>query len=241
MGGESSDCGNNTLGKTMTKNIIRVRNVIKDYVKGNIAVRALHGIDLAVQKGEFTAIAGPSGSGKTTLLNLIGGLDRPTSGSVEVEGCGLNELSSAALARLRLRRLGFIFQSHNLLPVLTALENAEYILMIQGMPKEARQKKVKKLLKDVGLEGLEDRFPRELSGGQQQRVAIARAVAAQPVIVLADEPTANVDGKTAAGILDLMRRLNEEEKITMLFSSHDPQVLKRAGKVFSLRDGKLFS
>jgi putative ABC transport system ATP-binding protein len=240
MGDESSSCGNTPVGETM-KHIIQVKEVTKNYIKGNIVVRALQGIDLVVQKGDFTAIAGPSGSGKTTLLNIIGGLDRFSSGTVEVDGFILNGLSAAELSRLRLERIGFIFQSHNLLPVLTALENAEYILMVQGMPKEARLEIVRSLFKDVGLEGLEDRFPGELSGGQQQRVAIARAVAAQPAIVLADEPTANVDGKTAAGILDLMKRLNEDKNITMLFSSHDPEVLKTAKKVFSLKDGKLFS
>lgn len=240
MGDEYPYCGNTSMGETM-KNIIQVKKVTKNYVKGNLMVPALKEIDLVIRKGDFTAVAGPSGSGKTTLLNIIGGLDRPSSGSVEVNGHSLNKLSSAQLSRLRLEHLGFIFQSHNLLPVLTAFENAEYILMIQGIPKETRREIVMKLLKDVGLSGLEARFPRELSGGQQQRVAIARAVAARPAIVLADEPTANVDGKTAGGILDLMRQLNEEKQITMLFSSHDPEVLKNAKKVFFLREGKLYS
>lgn len=240
MGDEYPCCGNTPLGETM-KNIIQVKKVTKNYVKGNLMVPALQEIDLVVRKGDFTAVAGPSGSGKTTLLNIIGGLDRPSSGSVEVNGHSLNKLSAAQLSRLRLEHLGFIFQSHNLLPVLTAFENAEYILMVQGIPKETRREIVMKLLKDVGLSGLEARFPRELSGGQQQRVAIARAVASRPAIVLADEPTANVDGKTAGGILDLMRRLNEEKQITMLFSSHDPEVLKTAKKVFFLREGKLYS
>jgi putative ABC transport system ATP-binding protein len=219
--------------------IIRVRELTKHYVKDSLVVPALQGVDLALKEGDFAAVAGPSGSGKTTLLNLIGGLDRPTAGSVEVEGRLLNELSEAERTRLRCDRIGFVFQAHNLFPVLTALENAEYVLMLQGRPKDERRDIVRTLLKDVGLEGLENRFPRELSGGQQQRVAIARAVAARPAIVLADEPTANVDARTAVGILDLMKQLNEEKRVTMLFSSHDPEVLKRSEKVFFLRDGRI--
>jgi putative ABC transport system ATP-binding protein len=221
------------------EDIVRVAGLTKEYGQGEVAVHALRGVDLAIRAGDFTAMAGPSGSGKTTLLNLIGGLDRPTSGEVAIEGRSIGALSMSALSRLRRDRIGFIFQSYNLIPVLTALENAEYVLMLQGMSAAERQDKVRFILKEVGLEGLEKRFPRELSGGQQQRVAIARAVVSEPALVLADEPTANVDSKTAAGLMDLMARLNEEKGATFLFSTHDQAVMKRARKLLLMQDGQV--
>jgi putative ABC transport system ATP-binding protein len=219
--------------------IVRLREVTKDYGQGDVVVHALRGVTLNIEAGDFMAMAGPSGSGKSTLLNIIGGLDKPTSGEVQVEGRSIVDLSISELSRLRRDRIGFIFQSYNLVPVLTAFENAEYVLMLQGANIDERREKVNKLLNDVGLEGMENRFPRQLSGGQQQRVAIARAIASDPALVLADEPTANVDSKTAAGLLDLMRRLNEERNVTFLFSTHDEKVMRHAKKLLWLVDGQI--
>ena len=219
--------------------IVKVQNIIKDYGQGDVVVHALRGVTLNIKSGDFTSMAGPSGSGKSTLLNIIGGLDRPTSGAVEVEGRATGEMSMTGLSRLRRDRIGFIFQNYSLIPVLTAMENAEYILMQQGMPAERRREKIMDLLNQVGLKGMENRFPRELSGGQQQRVAIARAIASEPALVLADEPTANVDSRTAAGILDLMERLNSETGVTFLFSTHDREVMRRAHRLIWLRDGEI--
>ena len=222
--------------------IVEVAGLTKDYGEdgeGKIVTRALRGVDLVLMSGEFTSMAGPSGSGKTTLLNIIGGLDRPTSGSVKIEGKEITGLSGSLLSRLRRDRIGFIFQNYNLIPVLTALENAEYVLMLQNAGKEERRERVMRILKEVGLEGLEGRFPRELSGGQQQRVAIARAIVPEPALVLADEPTANVDTETGGALMDLMRRLNEEKGITFLFSTHDQSVMQRARRLIKLRDGRV--
>ncbi len=219
--------------------IVEVSSVIKDYGEGGIVTHALRGVDLVLMAGEFTSMAGPSGSGKTTLLNIIGGLDRPTSGTVHIEGIEITQLPGTQLTRIRRDRIGFIFQSFNLIPVLTALENAEYVLMLQNMDKEKRRERVMRVLKDVGLEGLAHRFPRELSGGQQQRVAIARAIAPEPALVLADEPTANVDSETGGSLMELMRRLNEEKGITFLFSTHDKAVMERARRLIKLRDGQI--
>ncbi|MEE9402507.1 MAG: ABC transporter ATP-binding protein [Desulfobacteria bacterium] len=219
--------------------IVRLKEVTKDYGQGDVIVHALRGVTLNIETGDFMAMAGPSGSGKSTLLNIIGGLDKPTSGEIEVEGRSIVDLSISELSRLRRDRIGFIFQSYNLVPVLTAFENAEYVLMLQGAKIDERSEKVNKLLNEVGLEGMENRFPRELSGGQQQRVAIARAIASDPALVLADEPTANVDSKTAAGLLDLMRRLNEERNVTFLFSTHDEKVMRHAKKLLWLIDGQI--
>ena len=221
------------------ESIVRLKEVTKDYGQGDVIVHALRGVTLDIEAGDFMAMAGPSGSGKSTLLNIIGGLDKPTSGEIEVEGRSIVALSISELSRLRRDRIGFIFQSYNLVPVLTAFENAEYVLMLQGAKIDERREKVNKLLHEVGLEGMENRFPRELSGGQQQRVAIARAIASDPALVLADEPTANVDSKTAAGLLDLMRRLNEERNVTFLFSTHDEKVMKHAKKLLWLIDGQI--
>jgi putative ABC transport system ATP-binding protein len=219
--------------------IVEVSGVAKDYGEGGIVTHALRGVDLVLMAGEFTSMAGPSGSGKTTLLNIIGGLDRPTSGTVHIEGSEITQLSGTRLSRMRRDRIGFIFQSFNLIPVLTSLENAEYVLMLQNVDKEKRRERVMRVLKEVGLDGLENRFPRELSGGQQQRVAIARAIAPEPALVLADEPTANVDSETGGALMELMRRLNEEKGITFLFSTHDRAVMNRARRLIKLRDGQI--
>ena len=219
--------------------IVRLDGVTKVFGEGEIAVHALRGVDLVMQAGEFAAMAGPSGSGKSTLLNLIGALDRATTGRVEVDGHDLGQLSRSALSRLRRNRIGFVFQSYNLVPVLTALENAEYVLMLQGMPAAERRERVRAVLTDVGLGGLEDRFPSELSGGQQQRVAIARAIVPEPALVLADEPTANVDSATGAALLDLMHDLHHTKGITFLFSTHDRAVMERAERLLLLHDGRI--
>ncbi len=219
--------------------IVQLEGVTKDYGQGNVIVHALRGVDLTIQKGDLAAVAGPSGSGKTTLLNVISGLDTPSAGRVWVDGKEVTRMSRSRLSKLRLNRIGFVFQAYNLIPVLTAYENAEYVLMLQGAPAKERREKVMGLLRQVGLEGMEKRFPRELSGGQQQRVAIARAIAAQPALVLADEPTANVDSKTAAALLDLMIRLNEERQATFLFSTHDQNVMKRSKRLILLKDGMI--
>ena len=219
--------------------IVDVKNVKKNYQQGKLDVAALRGLSLSIQKGEFTAICGPSGSGKTTLLNLIGALDKPTSGSVVLEGKDLSTLGRKELSEIRRDRIGFVFQAYNLMPVLTAYENAEIVMWVQGLDYEKRQERVSKLLREVGLEGMEDRLPSELSGGQQQRVAIARAIAANPAVVLADEPTANVDSETADRLLDIMEQLNREHGVTFIFSTHDPKVMDRARRLVRLVDGKV--
>jgi putative ABC transport system ATP-binding protein len=219
--------------------MVRLEKVTKTYGSDGMEVRALRGIDLAIEPGEFTVVMGPSGSGKSTLLNLIGGLDKPTEGRVLIDGQDTGELSRSQLSRIRLEKIGFVFQAYNLIPVLTAYENAEYVLMLQGSPAAERRERVMGLLETVGLAGMENRFPREISGGQQQRVAIARAIAPEPELVLADEPTANLDSKTAASLLDLMAQLNEEKGATFLFSTHDPEVMKRARRIVVLRDGQV--
>jgi len=219
--------------------IVRLTGASKTYGSGDVAVHALRGVDFELRSGEFAAMAGPSGSGKSTMLNLIGGLDSATSGRVEVDGHDISALSGSERTRLRRDRIGFVFQSYNLVPVLTALENAEYVLMLQGMPPRERRERVRALFDAVGLGGLEDRFPRELSGGQQQRVAIARAIVAAPALVLADEPTANVDSATGRALLDLMHRLHEEQGVTFLFSTHDRAVMERAERLILLHDGRI--
>ncbi len=217
--------------------IVEMENVEKIYPQGGIDVHALRGLNLTIGKGEFTAISGPSGSGKTTALNMIGALDVPSEGSVKVNGQNLAELSKTEQSRIRLEHIGFIFQAYNLIPVLTAYENAEFVLMLQGVPPEERRRKVEAILEEVGIGDKLDRRPNQLSGGQQQRVAIARAVVSEPALILADEPTANVDSKTADALLTLMQRLNEERGVTFLFSTHDPRVMERAKRVITLRDG----
>jgi putative ABC transport system ATP-binding protein len=219
--------------------IVEMREVTKRYRQGDLDVDALRGLSLAVRQGEFTAICGPSGSGKTTTLNLIGALDRPSSGSIHVEGRDLGPLSRRELSRLRRDRIGFVFQAYNLMPVLTAYENAEMVLALQGVDPDARRERVLGLLADVGLEGLEHRRPDQLSGGEQQRVAIARAIASDPAVVLADEPTANVDSETANRLLEIMEKLNRERGVTFVFSTHDPRVMERARRVVRIVDGRV--
>ena len=221
--------------------VVALRDVTKLYSQGSLEVQALRGLDLTVGKGEFTALIGPSGSGKTTTLNLVGGLDTPTSGSVTVEGVDLGTLNRKELSRLRRDRIGFVFQSYNLIPVLTAYENAEMVMWVQGVPAPNRRTRVMELLHAVGLEGMEDRKPTELSGGQQQRVAIARAIASDPAVVLADEPTANVDSETADKLISLMETLNRERGVTFLFSTHDQRVVERVKRVVRLVDGRVDS
>jgi len=220
---------------------LKLKDVRKTYRTGPIEVPALRGVTLTIGAGEFAATAGPSGSGKTTLLNIIGGLDRADTGDIWVAGQNLQVLSSGELAHLRLQRIGFVFQTYNLLPVLTALENAEFTLLLQGMPARERREKVEKLFSQIGLAGLEDRRPKELSGGQQQRVAVARAMVTEPALILADEPTANLDSASAIALLDVMEQLNRTTGTTFLFSTHDPQVMERAHRLIRLRDGQVVS
>jgi len=221
--------------------IVELRQVTRIFRQGGAEVAALRGVTLRVLAGEFTALCGPSGSGKTTTLNLIGALDKPTSGLVLLEGHDLTTLSRRALARLRRDRIGFVFQSYNLIPVLTAYENAEIVLALQGVEAAVRRRRVLELLDAVGLAGLESRRPDELSGGQQQRVAIARAIAANPAVVLADEPTANVDSETSEMLLAIMQRLNRERGVTFIFSTHDPRVMQHARRIVHLVDGAVSS
>ena len=219
--------------------VLSAKDLRKTYQQGDIQVHALQGIGLDIDQGDFVVLAGPSGSGKTTLLNLFGALDEPTSGSVIVDGQDLAALNRRSRADLRRDRIGFVFQAYNLVPVLTAYENAELILLLQGVPPAERRAKVMPLLKAVGLEGMEDRRPNQLSGGQQQRVAVARALAPSPAIVLADEPTANLDSKTSTALLDTMRELNEASGTTFVFSSHDQKVIDRARRLVWLEDGQV--
>jgi putative ABC transport system ATP-binding protein len=225
----------------MTEWAVELKDVKKTYRTGPIEVPALRGISLRVAPGEFLAIAGPSGSGKTTLLNLIGGLDRADAGEVLVEGKNLQLLPPGELARLRLQRLGFVFQAYNLLPVLTALENTEFTLLLQGVPAEQRKERVQKLFAEIGLAGLEHRRPGELSGGQQQRVAVARAMVTEPALILADEPTANLDSVTATALLEVMEQLNRAHGTTFVYATHDPQVMERARRLIRLHDGQIAS
>jgi putative ABC transport system ATP-binding protein len=219
--------------------VLHLRDVTKVYRQGALDVNALRGLSLEVAQGEFAALCGPSGSGKTTALNLIGALDKPTSGTIEVEGRDLSNLNRSQLSHLRRDRIGFVFQAYNLVPVLTAYENAEIVLALQGVERAERRDKVMKILADVGLSGMEDRRPDQLSGGQQQRVAIARAIAAAPAVILADEPTANVDSETADKLLGIMEKMNQEHGATFLFSTHDPKVMERARRIVRLVDGRV--
>lgn len=227
--------------KMARKPIVELSEVTKNYRQGQVTVKAVDNFNLKVNQGEFTVLCGPSGSGKTTILNMIGGLDVPTRGIVTLEGKNLADLSRTELSKLRRDRIGFVFQAYNLVPVLTAYENTEFVLALQNVPEKIRRDKVMTILKEVGLEGLEKRRPDELSGGQQQRVAIARAIAPEPAIVLADEPTANVDSATADALLGLMEELNRIEGVTFLFSTHDQRVIDRARRIIRLRDGKLIT
>jgi len=222
--------------------VLEAVGVVKDYVdRGQVTTHALRGVDLAVEKGEFMAIAGPSGSGKSTLLNLLGALDLPTAGTIRVDGRDLASLGAPALADLRRDRIGFVFQAYNLIPVLSAMENAEYVLELRGVPAMERRRRVDELFARMGLAQLRDKRPPKMSGGQQQRVAVARAIACEPAVVLADEPTANLDQATGRSLVDLMHELNRERGVTFVFSTHDPMVLERAERVVRLVDGKVAS
>ena len=221
------------------ENVIETKNLFKTFGEGDLAIKALNDVNFQVKKGEFTALVGPSGSGKTTLLNMIGGLDEPSSGEVILDGQNIRELKKSQMTKFRQDHIGFVFQAYNLIPVLSAYENAEFIMLLQGVPAKERQERVYQLLKEVGLEGKEKNKPGELSGGQQQRVAVVRALAAQPAYILADEPTANLDSKSTSDLLDMMYRLNQEENMTFIFATHDQRVMDRAKRIVYLEDGKI--
>jgi putative ABC transport system ATP-binding protein len=223
-------------------NIIEINNLVKIYDDRNsVPVTAINGIDLNFRESEFTTIVGPSGSGKTTLLNVLGGLDDPTTGKILIDGIDLSRLKSREVIDFRMRNIGFVFQAYNLIPVLTALENVEFIMHLQGKPKAERMQRAKDLLVQVGLEDRMHARPGKLSGGQQQRVAVARALASKPKFILADEPTANLDSKSAETLLDIMEKLNHEERITFIFSTHDARVVAKAHRVITIEDGKVKS
>ena len=222
-------------------NVIETNNLIKIYQQGDIEVKALNDVSINFQQGEFTAIVGPSGSGKTTFLNSIGGLDTPTSGKVVINDTDITNLKSNELIDFRLRNIGFVFQAYNLIPVLTAKENVEFIMLMQGDSASVRKSRAEELLNAVGLSDQINRRPGQLSGGQQQRVAVARALASKPKFVLADEPTANLDSTSTSNLLDIMHRLNKEENMTFIFSTHDQRVIDRAKRIITLEDGKILS
>ena len=220
-------------------NIIEIKKLHKIYNGSSVSVHAVNGVDLDFEEGEFTAIVGPSGSGKTTLLNIIGGLDDATEGSVLIDGVDIHSLSARKLTDFRMKNIGFVFQAYNLIPVLTAKENVEFIMHLQGKKKSTRNERTSELLGAVGLGEMMDRRPSKLSGGQQQRVAVARALASKPKFVLADEPTANLDSKSTENLLDMMEKLNKEEKITFIFSTHDQRVVNKARRIITIEDGKI--
>jgi len=221
--------------------VVEVNEVYKTYHDTEVAVKAVNGVTLSFDKGDFAVIVGPSGSGKTTLLNLIGGLDQPTGGEIIVAGHRLSELKPSELIDFRMEHVGFVFQSYNLIPVLTAAENVGFIMNLQRWPKEKRKARTDEMLASVGLSERHNSRPSQLSGGQQQRVAVARALAPRPEFILADEPTANLDTKSAESLLDIMEKLNQEEQMTFIFSTHDVRVMKRARRVITLEDGRVVS
>jgi len=221
--------------------VIEIKQLIKEYTDAEIRVKAINGIDLIIEEGEFTAVVGPSGSGKTTLLNLLGGLDKPTGGEIFINGTRINDLSDNQLIDFRLHNIGFVFQAYNLIPVLTAGENIELIMELQGKSRSERRKRSAELLEAVGLIDRINSRPSKLSGGQQQRVAVARALASKPRFILADEPTANLDSVSTQNLLDIMERLNHGENITFIFSTHDNRVVRKAHRVITLEDGKVLS
>ncbi len=221
--------------------VLEIKDVFKIYNETEIQVHAVNGVTLDFQEAEFAAIVGPSGSGKTTLLNLIGGLDLPTSGKILIDGVDLTKLKSSEVIDFRLRNIGFVFQAYNLIPVLTAKENIEFIMSLQKWPRKEMEERTIELLEAVGLADRINSRPAKLSGGQQQRVAVARALASRPKFVLADEPTANLDSKSASKLLEIMEKLNHGEKITFIFSTHDARVVKMAHRVITLEDGKIVS
>lgn len=222
-------------------NVIETNNLVKTYRQGDLEVQALNDVSIHFRQGEFTAIVGPSGSGKTTFLNAIGGLDTPTTGTVIINDTDITQLKSNQLIDFRLKNIGFVFQAYNLIPVLTAKENVEFIMLMQGASSSKRGTRAKELLEAVGLSEQINRRPGQLSGGQQQRVAVARALASKPQFVLADEPTANLDSTSTTNLLDIMHRLNQEENMTFIFSTHDQRVIDRAKRVITLEDGKVLS
>lgn len=228
-----------SVPSTDQQTIVTVDGVTKVYLQGKLKVQALNGLTMTIAAGEFTALVGPSGSGKTTLLNMIGGLDAPDSGTLSIGGRQLDQMSSSEVTRLRLDRVGFVFQAYNLIPVLSALENVEYVMLLQGVPKVERRRRAIEILDEVGLHDMHSRRPVEMSGGQQQRVAVARAIASNPAIVLADEPTANLDSHTATDLLDLMRQMNIRHGVTFVFATHDELVMRYARRIVRLRDGKI--
>jgi len=223
--------------------LIQIKNLTKIYSEKNSTVqtKALDSINLEIEKGEFTAIAGPSGSGKTTLLNIIGALDYPTSGQIIIDNYNLSSMTQKAFAEFRLHKIGFVFQSYNLINTLTALENAEYVMLLQAINKRERRLKAEKILSEVGLANKLSHFPNQLSGGEQQRVAIARAIAPMPLIILADEPTANLDSQTGAMLINLMKELNEKKQVTFILATHDPMVMAKAKRLINLKDGRIIS
>ena len=225
----------------MSDALIRAEAVTRVYRTGEVVVDALREIDLVIERGEFTAIAGPSGSGKSTLLNLIGGLDNPTSGRVFLAGHLIGDMSGNELSDFRRDHIGFVFQSYNLIPVLDVIENIDYVMLLQGVSSTERRRRVEEMLAEVGLEEIADRRPDQLSGGQQQRVAIARAMVSRPDLILADEPTANLDSTTGGELLDMMRRLNETRGITFVFSTHDRMIMERSRRLVTLVDGRIDS
>jgi len=222
-------------------NVIETNNLFKIYQQGEIEVKALNDVSICFKQGEFTSIVGPSGSGKTTFLNAIGGLDTPTSGNVMINNTDITQLRSNKLVDFRLRNIGFVFQAYNLIPVLTAKENVEFIMLMQGSSPVERKTRSKELLESVGLGDKLNRRPGQLSGGQQQRVAVARALASKPQFVLADEPTANLDSTSTSNLLDIMYRMNQEENMTFIFSTHDQRVIDRAKRIITLEDGQVIS
>ena len=225
----------------MAEIVINTKNLAKSFGSGETEIQALRDVNLEIMRGDFAAILGPSGSGKTTLLNILCGLDTVSSGEIQVSGRSLQSMSGSELAQFRREHIGLVFQAYNLIPVLTVLENIEYVMLLQNVSSPERRERVRKFLTEVGLEGKENRFPAELSGGQQQRVAIARAMVSHPDIILADEPTANLDSETGAQLLDMMRKFNEELNMTFVFSTHDPQIMERAKRLVKLTDGQIVS
>lgn len=221
--------------------VIKATHISKTYNPDKVPVHALNGVDLEIQKGEFTAIVGPSGSGKSTLLNIIGGLDMPSDGTIELGGKDISNFKDSQMIDFRLNHIGFVFQSYNLIPVLTARENVEFIMLLQKQPEKDRIRRAEELLEKVGLKDQMDRRPSELSGGQQQRVAVARALASKPEFILADEPTANLDSHSTATLLDMMAEMNGKEGATFVFSTHDHRVIDKARRVITLEDGKIVS
>jgi len=223
------------------KLVVECRGVSRIYRDVGVPVKALDGVDFQVVRGEFVSLAGPSGSGKSTLLNIVGGLDRPTQGEVRVDGVLLNELNETELSDLRLNKLGFVFQAYNLIPVLSARENVEFIMQLQGVGAQERRQRAMEMLESLGIAELSERRPGELSGGQQQRVAIARAIVTHPALLLADEPSANLDSKTTIDLLQLLRRINQERGVTIVTATHDPKVMQYASRRVNLKDGKIDS